>query len=91
LLAECKAEKKQGGKAMTTKDDDDTITDDDMRLVISGAGKTLMMYATSDAFDWQKHVEILRPITQNAEKIMGIIDAWNEEHKSIAPWEEVDG
>jgi hypothetical protein len=40
-----------------------------------------MIYAASDAFDWDKHAHLLRPIIANAEELMGIIDAYNEEHK----------
>jgi O-methyltransferase involved in polyketide biosynthesis len=61
--------------------DEETRTNDDMRLVVSGAGQTLMIYAASDAFDWEKHAHLLRPIIANAEELMGIIDAYNEEHK----------
>jgi hypothetical protein len=58
--------------------DDDKITDNDMRLILSGAAGVLEEYAFSKAFNWQRDVEILRPITQGAEKLMAILDTAKE-------------
>ena len=41
----------------------------DMRLVLDKAAETLMVYAMSDKFDWQKHQDLLLRIIDDAAKL----------------------
>jgi hypothetical protein len=56
-------------------DEETTIS---MRVLLTGAAEVVEMYAFSKAFNWKRDIEIIRPITQNAEKLMAILDAMEE-------------
>lgn len=57
------------------------ITPDQMRLVFSGAADVLLTYALSDEFDWERDIEVLRPIAQGVEKLQAILDARDKQRQ----------
>lgn len=67
-------------------DDEKTINRDDLRMIFTGAAGVLEAYALSPSFNYERDIELLRPIVQNVERLMAILDAAEQQHmNSVSP------